>query len=66
METFTNKTIYYIDTNVVCIGGDPTTTIKSVILTKSTEAKKIGVKAGKPLSSMLRKCTNLLNFIVVC
>ena len=44
-----------------CIGGDPTTR-KGVVLAKSNEAKKQGVKTGEPLSFSLRKCPNLQIF----
>ena len=46
---------------VSCIGGDPTTR-KGVVLAKSNEAKKMGVKTGEPLSFSLRKCPNLQIF----
>ena len=41
-----------------CIGGDPTTR-RGVVLAKSNEAKKYGVKTGEPLSFSLRKCPHL-------
>lgn len=41
-----------------CIGGDPTTR-RGVVLAKSNEAKKQGVKTGELLSFSLRKCPNL-------
>lgn len=44
-----------------CIGGDPTTR-RGVVLAKSNEAKKQGVKTGEPLSFSLRKCPNLQIF----
>ena len=44
-----------------CIGGDPTTR-KGVVLAKSNEAKKQGVKTGEPLSFSLRKCPDLQIF----
>lgn len=46
---------------VSCIGGDPATR-KGVVLAKSSEAKKQGVKTGEPLSFSLRKCPNLQIF----
>ncbi len=45
-----------------CIGGDPTTR-RGVVLAKSNEAKKYGVKTGEPLSFSLRKCPNLQIFM---
>ena len=44
-----------------CIGGDPTTR-RGVVLAKSNEAKKYGVKTGEPLSFSLRKCPRLQIF----
>ena len=44
-----------------CIGGDPTTR-RGVVLAKSNEAKKYGVKTGEPLSFSLRKCPQLQIF----
>ena len=44
-----------------CIGGDPTTR-RGVVLAKSNEAKKQGVKTGEPLSFSLRKCPRLQIF----
>lgn len=44
-----------------CIGGDPTTR-RGVVLAKSNEAKKQGVKTGKPLSFSLKKCPQLQIF----
>lgn len=44
-----------------CIGGDPTTR-RGVVLAKSNEAKKQGVKTGEPLSFSLRKCPQLQIF----
>lgn len=44
-----------------CIGGDPTTR-RGVVLAKSNEAKKYGVKTGEPLSFSLRKCPHLQIF----
>ncbi len=44
-----------------CIGGDPTTR-RGVVLAKSNEAKKFGVKTGEPLSFSLRKCPHLQIF----
>lgn len=44
-----------------CIGGDPTTR-RGVVLAKSNEAKKYGVRTGEPLSFSLRKCPNLQIF----
>lgn len=41
-----------------CIGGDPTTR-RGVVLAKSNEAKKYGVKTGEPLAFSLRKCPHL-------
>ena len=41
-----------------CIGGDPTTR-RGVVLAKSNEAKKYGIKTGEPLSFSLRKCPHL-------
>ena len=41
-----------------CIGGDPTTR-RGVVLAKSNEAKKKGVKTGEPLSFSLRKYPHL-------
>ena len=41
-----------------CIGGDPTTR-RGVVLAKSNETKKYGIKTGEPLSFSLRKCPNL-------
>ena len=44
-----------------CIGGDPTTR-RGVVLAKSNEAKKYGVKTGEPLSFSFRKCPHLQIF----
>ena len=44
-----------------CIGGDPTTR-RGVVLAKSNEAKKYGIKTGEPLSFSLRKCPHLKIF----
>ena len=44
-----------------CIGGDPTTR-RGVVLAKSNEAKKLGVKTGEPLSFSLRKYPHLQIF----
>lgn len=44
-----------------CIGGDPATR-RGVVLAKSNEAKKYGVKTGEPLSFSLKKCPHLQIF----
>ena len=41
-----------------CIGGDPNTR-RGVVLAKSNEAKKHGVRTGEPLSFALKKCPHL-------
>ena len=46
---------------VSCIGGDPATR-RGVVLAKSNEAKKQGVKTGEPLSFSLKKCPQLQIF----
>ena len=43
---------------VSCIGGDPNTR-RGVVLAKSNEAKRFGVKTGESLSFSLRKCPQL-------
>ncbi len=48
-----------------CIGGDPTTR-RGVVLAKSNEAKKFGVKTGEPLSFSLRKCPHLQIYRPYC